>query len=222
MDAFKKYKEENEKVNKKSIVTKFDKEALEAKKNEYLAIKKAKMAVMRKKMLEKMRKLKKEEGGLKKMEEETEQAYDDLKHKKDKHQEFPDDEEVEAEVEAQQTKVETIEQSVEIIIDEKPKEGEKKPTTAELDALKRLKSKAAEKQAYSQMYNEAKEIIEGEDEDEWEMYFDSIKSQFIDMEKKYKYAVLHKKKDAKQLGVEFDKMMITYKASLTVKFDLEE
>jgi hypothetical protein len=58
--------------------------------------------------------------------------------------------------------------------------------------------------------------------EEFEMYFDSIKSQFTELEKRYKYAVKHKKKDAKTLGIAFDKIMIYYKAAMNVKFDLEE
>jgi hypothetical protein len=58
--------------------------------------------------------------------------------------------------------------------------------------------------------------------EEFEMYFESIKSQFVELEKKYKYAVKHKKKDAKYLGIQFEKTMIYYKAAMNVKFDLEE
>lgn len=79
-----------------------------------------------------------------------------------------------------------------------------------------------EKKAYSNMYNEAKELMDGEDKEEFEMFFDAIKSQFIDLEKRYKYAVQHKKRDMKLIGLEFEKMMITYKAAMNVRFDLEE
>jgi hypothetical protein len=92
----------------------------------------------------------------------------------------------------------------------------------ETDALKRIKSKAAEKKAYSSIYLEAKALVQQEDMDEFEMYFESIKSQFVELEKRYKYAVKHKKKDAKMLGIQFDRIMIYYKAAMNVKFDLEE
>jgi len=88
--------------------------------------------------------------------------------------------------------------------------------------MKKLKMQAMEKKAYSNMYNEAKELMDGEDEEEFEMFFDAIKSQFLDLEKRYKYAVQHKKRDVKLIGMEFEKMMITYKAAMNVKFDLEE
>jgi hypothetical protein len=173
MDAFKKYREQNEIIEKKTTVSKFDKEELEKRRLAYIAIKKAKFAVMKKKMMERLQKLKEQKGGIKTIEVEITHAYEDLKLKKAKQEEFPDDEELEADVEAQTTKVDTMEETVEEMAEEiekpKPKkEGEvvKKQTEKEKaisieqsDALKRIKTKAAEKKAYSTIYIEAKELI---------------------------------------------------------------
>jgi hypothetical protein len=371
---------------KKTVVTEVDKNELIRKKEVYDAIKKAKFNIVRKKILEKLRRLRKDpKEPVKKIKEVMQAAYDDIKMKKDKQQEFPDDEDIEAEVEAQQTTVDAIEETVEeIIVVEEPDEvidttettnidgsttitetvettvivnGEKKitenvkvtvkpapeppkpppnfneganvtpkptgegattkpgsgegaatkpttkpetkptkpetkpetkpaepakptkpetkpaqpakPTTPETkpaqpkptgegattkphtkpdgtngetvtgstapkrpprtpkqieetNELKKVRAQAQEKAAYSRMYNEAKELAEGDDPEELEMYFGAIKSQFLDLEKRYKYAVKHKKRDRRAIGKEFDKMMITYKAAMRVQFDIEE
>jgi hypothetical protein len=72
------------------------------------------------------------------------------------------------------------------------------------------------------MYSEAKDMLIQGDLEEFEMYFESVRLSFVDIEKRYKYAVQHKKKDEKALEVEFDKMKTTFKAAMECKFDLEE
>jgi mannose-6-phosphate isomerase class I len=110
MEAFKEYKEADQLVVTKSIVTDFDLEELETKKEDYLAVKKAKKDIMKDKMLVRLTEMRKLEDGVVLIEQEVEGAYDDLKHMKDKSNEFPDDEELTAEVAAQQTRVEAIDE----------------------------------------------------------------------------------------------------------------
>jgi hypothetical protein len=222
MEAFREYKEADQLVITKSIVTDFDLEELETKKEGYLAVKKAKKNIMKEKMAARLGEMRKLEDGVVLIEQEVEEAYDDLKHMKDKSNEFPDDTELAAEVAAQQTRVEAIDEVFVDIIELAPVEGEAEISIEETEALKRVKNMAAEKQAYNQIYNEGKDIIQAEETQEFEMYFDAVKHQFEDVEARYGYAVEHMKDDATELATEFDGMMTTYKAAMNVKFDLEE
>merc|ERR1712232_293130 len=90
------------------------------------------------------------------------------------------------------------------------------------EAVKRISKKAQEKNEYSQMYNEAKQIMVGGDMEEFDMFFDAVKGQFDDVTERYDYAVQHKKADVNQLKAEHETMQQAYKAAMNVKFDLEE
>lgn len=72
------------------------------------------------------------------------------------------------------------------------------------------------------MFNEAKEIMQEGDMEEFEMFFDAVKWEFDDIEERHKYAVDHKKADVEELGKQLDGVTTSYKAAMNVKFDLEE
>jgi hypothetical protein len=127
MAAFKSYKDYNDTIAKKTVVTSFDTDELESRHNSYIAIRRAKLLIMRRKMVTRMRTLRKQEGGVQALEAEVVEAYDDLKHRQAKQEEFPDDEDLVAEVAAQQTRVQAMEEAVVELI-EKPEEPEAEAT----------------------------------------------------------------------------------------------
>lgn len=244
---------------------------------------------MRRKMMTRLRAMRAQQDGAKVIEAEVVEAYDDLRHRQAKQEEFPDDEELVAEVEVQKTRVraieecfvdlieepEEVEDQAPVVVETKPAETNADSSTSEASAetsgetktetststetvaaeeteaektarlakekeaedeknarrekaaamkaaLKKVQAMAAEKEAYSEMYSEAKDMLVQGDVEEFGMYFESIRLAYTDLETRYKYAVQHKKRDEAALAAEFAKMLITYKAATECKFDLEE
>jgi hypothetical protein len=61
--------------------------------------------------------------------------------------------------------------------------------------LKRVREKAHEKDAYTQLYNEGKELLLSGETQEFEFYFEAVHDEFKDLEEKYTYARNHRKSD---------------------------
>jgi len=136
-----------------------------------------------------------------------------------KQEEFPDDEQVAVEVETAESKVEAQAEALDKIVKSKraPIGSEKK--------LKMLRNKGKERKEYNQMFNESKRMLKEGKKEEVQQIFDSMKENFEEAEVEYVKTKADPKKtpaDIAEAGQKFESATITYNASLTTKFDLEE
>jgi len=193
----------------------------------YEAIKTAKTQILDKNILKKVNDTIATEG-IDKIQTKIDAANEDLWFKDDKLQEFPDDEMLEAEVEQAQEEVKSFEKALVTIIKDKNTAVE---TT---EKLREIQVKTDEKISYNAMYKEAEQIQKGGDSEEMDMYYYAVKDQYTKAARALKTQKNKEKIDfTDKQKADFEKVMKpikeraektekNYKASMSVKFDIEQ
>ena len=167
-------------------------------------------------------------GTLMNVQTKIDEANEDLWFKDDKLQEFPDDEMLEAEVEQALEEVKSYEKALNTII------KDKKTAVETTEYLRDIQVKTDEKISYNSMYKEAQQIQQGGDNEEMDMYYYAVKDQYTKASKALKTQQNKEKIDfTDKQKADFDKVMKpikekaektekNYKASMSVKFDIEQ
>jgi hypothetical protein len=214
--AFNQYKQEAQKLEKKTKITEKERQALQKAKDEFNAIKTAKKKIQVKKEREVMTEHLKKDGGLTVITEQVTIAMDTLDKATRKKDEFPDDAQTNMEVEVAEAKVDAIADAADEIV------VEKVVGIKEIPKMKELINKSREKRAYNLMWKDAKTLYLKGQKVELTTMMETVEEDFKEKEKEYNEAVKKKALKLAEIRKRFDKSLTTYNASLNIRFDLDE
>jgi hypothetical protein len=106
--------------------------------------------------------------GTDKLQEHIDVANDELEFAVDKQKEFPEDEMLEAQVENATAVVVSIDKALNTV------QKDNSTAVETTEKIKKIKEKTEEKVVYNQIKRDAKEIVDREDDDELEMYYETV------------------------------------------------
>jgi hypothetical protein len=217
LNAFNQYKASAQAIATSDRVSEKQRLALEAAKNTFEAIKKAKQRLLIAKEKDTMvASLQKQEGRLEEVKAQVAAGMDGLDRAARLQEEFPEDERANTDLEVAEARLDALTGAGEEVLAENAVAAE------EETAVQDIVQEAKEQRAYNRLWLECKTLFTSGETDELALMMETIREAFEEKEQAYKAAAEAKAENAPKLGAELDKALITYNASLNIQFDLEE
>jgi len=190
--------------------------AMEAAKQKFEDMKKAKKELMIAIEEQQMENQLAQDGGVITITYNIEIRMDDLDHLSRKREEFPNDELTNIELEVAEAKLDAIIGAGDRLITRRAFGMNDEPM------MKEWLQRSRERRVYNSYWGEAKDLYVRGERDELSMMFLIIRERFELMEIAYNRAVAENDSQLQWIGLEFDKTLTAYNSSLNIQFDLDE